>query len=216
MRRTDASFHRFSWARAIAIAEAFVDALPRHAVHGLTVVGSVRRLEPFVGDIDLVIACEDRPAVARACVSHRSVVQVIDRRAEYLCLQLRERPLLDVWLVAPENQGAAVWLYTGPRDYTRRVRERALQHLGIAVTGGRLIDSRGNVVVATTELIAAQTLGIDLLPAELRQAQLVAGFWPTLTQSADGHAVSRIDHMRSIADRSVRVQPARVGLWMHR
>lgn len=161
---------RMLLAHALPLAEALAGqlrALP--GVADATYAGSIRRMKETVGDIDVLVAAADGPAVLAAVRDLPIVTGVIatgDTTASVLTTSGRHA---DVRVIAPESWGAALQCFTGSAEYNVRLRE-------IATSRGLAIDEHGLVRLADGERLAAAreedlyaALGMATPPPEIRE-----------------------------------------------
>lgn len=90
------------------------------------VAGSIRRLSPVIGDIDIVVVVPELEEVLHWAVSiladHSSkIIQGGRRRATFLVNETQ----VNVWCCLPDEAGACLFYATGPRDYNIAYRRKA-------------------------------------------------------------------------------------------
>jgi len=175
--------------RATAIAETVLDRL--RTVPGVTwalPVGSLRRGQDMVGDIEIVAATsQPADAIAELLIVPESprVLHKTERRL-YLLI---ERIQVGVRLPDPENAGAALLYLTGSTAHFEALRARA-DASGWRLTADGLYDGDGTLRPSPTEDAVYATLGLPCIPPEIREgteeiALANRGELPTLVARAD-------------------------------
>ncbi|MET0773078.1 MAG: DNA polymerase/3'-5' exonuclease PolX [Candidatus Limnocylindrales bacterium] len=120
---------RLHMAEARALADRFgalVETFP--GVASVTACGSVRRGRETVGDLDLLVACDDPAAVLEEVHAATGVERVVAgvRGGGYrTSVQLLRGPQVDVMTMAPERAGTYLVHFTGSAAHNVRLRERA-------------------------------------------------------------------------------------------
>jgi DNA polymerase (family X) len=127
-------------------------------------VGSVRRHEPMIGDLDFVYIGKLDPAevLARAAREADAVTQSGDDRA----FGVWDGWAINLWRTTVESWGAAMFAWTGPQKYVIGYRMKAKR-------AGMLLNERGlfrnGVMLAgATEEDVVRALGKELKAPELR------------------------------------------------
>ncbi len=130
--------------------------------------GSLRRFKETVGDLDLVVACADSPALMAAFTSHPNVVRVLGQGENKSSVELHDGLRIQLWAQPPESFGA-LWMYaTGSKDHNVRLRELA-QRRKLSLSERGLTDEAGNLLRYPTEEEVYTALGLDWVPPELRE-----------------------------------------------
>jgi DNA polymerase (family 10) len=175
--------------RATVIADAVLERL--RAVPGVNwalPVGSLRRGQDMVGDIEIV-AATSRPADAIAALltvpDSPRVLHQADRRL-YLLI---ERIQVGVRLPDPENAGADLLYLTGSAAHFEALRARAAAS-GWRLAADGLYGSNGTLQPSPTEDAIYAALGLPSIPPEVREgtdeiALASRGELPALVARAD-------------------------------
>jgi DNA polymerase (family 10) len=112
---------------AAAIAERLREQLERHPkVSRCSVAGSIRRGLSTVGDIDLVVASDDAPAVAQAFLARPDIALVYAKGPQRVSVALESSIDVDLRIVSPACFGSALLYLTGSRVHTVALRRLAL------------------------------------------------------------------------------------------
>ncbi len=160
--------HRFDAAEAIG--RKFLAAIA--GVPGVvqaSLAGSLRRRLETIGDIDLLVACEDPESVRRAFLS---VPGIRAREAEgetKLRVVASEGIAVDLRVVEPEAFGAALCYFTGSKLHNTRLRGLARER-GLKLNEYGLWKNDRRLAGASEEEIFA-ALGLAYVPPEMREDQ---------------------------------------------
>ncbi|MFC6615073.1 DNA polymerase/3'-5' exonuclease PolX [Halopenitus salinus] len=150
----------------------------REAVTKLEVCGSIRRWRDTIGDVDVLVASDDREAVVEALVDWPEADATIEagtNKASVRANGLR----VDLRVVAIEEFGAALQYFTGSRDHNIAVRNRAIDR-GLKVNEYGVFDVSdvddpdagqrvGDRVAGETETGVYDALEMAWIPPELRE-----------------------------------------------
>jgi DNA polymerase (family 10) len=178
-------------APARAIAAGVVNTLRVHGgVERIEVAGSLRRMRETVKDIDILVTSRDPGRVIQTLTSLPSVSEVIARGDTKASVRHHDGLQIDLRVVAPDAFGAALQYFTGSKEHNVRVREIASRR-GLRISEYGVFDERsGRRVAGETEADVYATVGLPLIPPELREnrGEIEAardGRLPTLVGVAD-------------------------------
>jgi DNA polymerase (family 10) len=194
-------------------------------VEGVTAAepaGSLRRMRPTVGDLDILVAAEDSAPVMEAFTSLPGVTRVLGKGETKASIEFSDGLRAQVWVHPPQNFGTALQYATGSKDHNVRLRELALdQGLSLSEHALTRTDGSGEITCATeAEVYAA--LGLPWIPPELREDRgevqaAKAGKLPKLIEVRDIRAdlqvhstwsdgkLSIVEMAREAAKRGIRV-----------
>lgn len=191
IRAAERQERRVLLAHALEIAETLIDAL-RNAAPALdqaAYAGSLRRGRPTVGDLDILAAADDAPAVVRAFTTLPLVARVESAGDEKASILLHNGMQADLIAVPPGVWGSALQHFTGSKAHNIRFRELALaQGLSFSEHGFRRTD--GTLLTCATEEEVYATVGLPWIPPELREDEgefeaARAGMLPRLVELSD-------------------------------
>lgn len=144
------------------------------------VAGSLRRWRSTIGDIDVLVASADAPKVVEAFTAWPDADEVIEAGTSKASVR-SNGVRVDLRVVVPEEFGAALQYFTGSKDHNIEIRNRAIDRdLKINEYGvfditnvddpdaGQRVGER---IAGETEADVYETLGLPLIPAELREAR---------------------------------------------
>ncbi len=140
----------------------------------VTPAGSLRRGRETAGDLDLLVtgpACqpEKSDAAVEYVAAYPGIHSIIAKGENKVSFYLSNSLQVDVRLLPSESYGAALQYFTGSKAHNVSLRQRALK-MGYTLSEwslARLDD--GSTVAAATEEDIYSALGMDWMPAELRE-----------------------------------------------
>jgi DNA polymerase (family 10) len=163
-------------------------------VDKITPAGSLRRGRETVGDLDMLITGQftesQRDKVIDAILNFPGIQEVLARGENKVSFKLRSGLQVDVRLLPPDSFGAALQYFTGSKNHSVSLRQRALK-MGFTLSeyGLARLDDETRVAGKTEEEIYRK-LGLQFIPPELREnlGELEAageGTLPELITEAD-------------------------------
>ena len=160
-------------------------------VRRIEVAGSLRRRRPTIGDLDLLAAVDDPPAVIAALDGLREVDKVVAAGTDKSSILLAESGLrVDLMVCPPEAWGTHLVHFTGSKDHNIALRGMALDRgWSLSEKGWKVIDS-GELLLDSEEADVYERLGMPWIPAEIREGDgeieaALAGTLPTLVTRDD-------------------------------
>jgi DNA polymerase (family 10) len=143
-------------------------------IEKVTPAGSLRRGRETVGDLDLLVtgpACtpEHTAAAVEFVAAYPGIHDIIAKGENKVSFNLSSGLQVDVRLLPSDSYGAALQYFTGSKAHNVALRQRALK-MGYTLSEWALarLDDGSTVAAATEEEIYA-ALGMDWMPAELRE-----------------------------------------------
>ena len=131
--------------------------------------GSLRRMRPTIGDLDIAVAAKDSKAVMEAFVGLPRVLRVLGRGDTKASVEFTDGVRAQVWVHPPEEFGTALVYATGSKDHNVRLRELALaRNLSLSDHSFLKMKGKGEILCATEEEVY-ETLGMAWVPPELRE-----------------------------------------------
>jgi DNA polymerase (family 10) len=159
---------RLALGRAVAALDRVCQRLHGRMRHSerLEIVGSVRRSEPTIGDLALLVSTTAHEGALREIQEILEPPTVLHRGPRRLSL-VTDGEVVTVHAVSPDEFPCALLYYTGSAAHVRALQTRA------AARGGRLSASGLQLPGATaspcrTEADVYEALGLDYVPPELR------------------------------------------------
>ena len=155
--------------------------------------GSLRRMRPTVGDLDILVAAPDSAPVMQAFTTLPGVLRVLGRGETKASIEFNDGVRAQLWVHPPERFGTALQYATGSKDHNVHLRELALEkHLSLSEHALLKTDGSGEILCASEPEVYA-ALGLPWIPPELREDRgevqsARAGNLPDLIEVADIHA----------------------------
>lgn len=139
-------------------------------VQQVVIAGSLRRRQETIGDVDMLVTCEDSGPVMEAFVGHPRVERMLSHGPTRSSVILGNGLQVDLRAVPEESFGAALQYFTGNKDHNVQVRHIAKQ-LGLKVNEYGVFREEDEARVAgETEESVYEVLGLPCFAPELRQA----------------------------------------------
>lgn len=129
--------------------------------------GSLRRFSETIGDVDIVVATEDPPAVHRSVLEFPEVNDVVGSGKTKTSFLTREGLQVDVRTVTPDQLGSALLYFTGSKTHNIQLRQKAIDR-GWLLSEYGLFDGE-RVVASKTEPEIYRALGMEYIPPTLRE-----------------------------------------------
>jgi DNA polymerase (family 10) len=145
-------------------------------IDAITPAGSLRRGRETVGDLDVLVtgpACANdakRAGLIEKIVTFPGIDQILVKGDNKVSFKLSSGLQVDVRTLAPDSYGAALQYFTGSKNHSVSLRQRALK-MGMTLNEYGLTRLKDNKVVASrTEEDIYGTLKLDWIPPELRES----------------------------------------------
>lgn len=156
--------------RAEEYATPLVEYLKEHdGVQRIVVAGSYRRRKETVGDLDILVTCENKEAVMDHFTSFEDVDEVISSGETKSSIRLRSGLQVDLRVVADESYGAALVYFTGSKQHNIRLRERALDRDLKINEYGVFREGEDKPVAEKEEKEVYEAVDLPVIPPELRE-----------------------------------------------
>jgi DNA polymerase (family X) len=130
--------------------------------------GSLRRMRPTVGDLDLLVASSHPKQVMQAFIEHPQVLEVIGHGDMKSSVEFHNRLRAQLWVQPPERFGTALVYATGSKDHNVRLREMALDQ-GLSLSEKSFLKEDGSEILCAREEEVYAVLGLPWMPPELRE-----------------------------------------------
>lgn len=130
--------------------------------------GSLRRMRPTVGDLDLLVSASDSGPVMEAFTSHPRVARVLGRGDTKASVDFYSGMRAQLWVYPPERFGIALQYATGSMDHNVRLRELALSQ-GLSLSDHAITRNDGTEILCATEEEVYAVFGLPWIPPELRE-----------------------------------------------
>jgi DNA polymerase (family 10) len=139
-------------------------------IEAVTIAGSLRRGRETIGDIDLLVTGPAAAVALDRVAANPRVYEVLGRGPNKTSVKLgREGLQVDVRALDSATFGAALQYFTGSKEHSVALRQRAIR-MGFKLSEYGLFKADDDTRVAgETEESVYQTLGLDWIPPELRE-----------------------------------------------
>ena len=173
-------YRRISGRFLIDEADRTAEKLAEHLKHvkgidAITPAGSLRRGRETVGDLDVLVTgpcCvndQQRAALIEEIVRFPGIDQILAKGDNKVSFKLRSGLQVDVRTLAPESYGAGLQYFTGSKNHSVSLRQRALK-MGYTLNEYGLTRLKDNKSVAgKTEEDIYHALKLDWISPELRE-----------------------------------------------
>jgi DNA polymerase (family 10) len=176
---------------ALELAELLLERLGSIAsVRRAAYAGSLRRMRETIGDVDLLVASDDADPVMEAFTGYGVVDRVIARGDTKSSVITRSGLQVDLRVIPLEAWGAAMIYFTGSKAHNIRIREMAVRQ-GLKLNEyGLYVAKTGKLIVAETEEVVYERLGLPWIPPTLREDRgeieaALEGTLPTVIELKD-------------------------------
>ncbi|MBM7558105.1 DNA polymerase/3'-5' exonuclease PolX [Halanaerobacter jeridensis] len=139
----------------------------KEGVNKVTAAGSFRRRKETIGDIDLLVTCEDREKTAQAFVDYEDVKEITAQGEKRSAVILKSGLQVDLRIIDEEQYGSALMYFTGSQAHNVVLRQLA-QDQGLKLSEYGVFDGEDNLASATEEEVY-QALGLNYITPELRE-----------------------------------------------
>ena len=182
---------RLLLSEVLPVAEELAEALRAHpASEDVTVAGSARRLAETCKDIDLIATASDPKALATALTEHELAAASGSSGKAGARITTYNGVSVDLRIVTPDAYGNLLQHFTGSKQHSVELRERAVK-MGLSVSENGIADvESGTVQRFETEAEVYERLGLAYIEPELREgrgeiAAAASGELPELVTAAD-------------------------------
>ena len=133
------------------------------------IAGSFRRRKETIGDFDVLIETEKRPAsIIELFTKQDEVKEVIAAGDLKASVILRDSFQVDVRVVSEDSWGAALLYFTGSKEHNVALRTIAMNK-GLKLNEYGLFTSDEKVIASKTEEEIYESLGMDQIEPEMRE-----------------------------------------------
>jgi DNA polymerase (family 10) len=159
--------------RALPFADEMVTAMREacgRSIHDIMAAGSLRRMRPTIGDIDILVASNEPDKIVQAFVRLPQVREVNAEGGTKASIVAQNGMQVDLRVLEPERWGTALQYSTGNKEHNIQLREVALSR-GLSLSEWDFKNVKtGEAILVATEEEVYRKLGMDWIPPELREA----------------------------------------------
>ncbi len=169
IRLVESSKGRMLLSNAYQAGKMMADFLLAQGVEHVSLAGSLRRMKETIGDID-VLAGSDEPArVMYQFVHGPEVKEIIGQGQTKASVRLKDDLQVDLLVVPDKSFGAALQYFTGSKEHNIKLRSMAIDQGYKLNEFGLFRKDTDEVVAGHTEEEIYRTLGVDIMPPEMRE-----------------------------------------------
>jgi DNA polymerase (family X) len=139
-------------------------------IENITPAGSLRRGKETVGDLDVLVTGPGAAAALEKFVIHPKAQEILGKGENKASIRFGYEGLqVDLRALGSESYGAALQYFTGSKEHSVPLRQRALK-MGLTLNeyGLAKLDT-GEIVARETEEEIYEALGLAWIPPELRE-----------------------------------------------
>jgi DNA polymerase (family 10) len=169
---SDGPSERLLLSDVLPVAEELAEALRAHpASEAVTIAGSARRMAETCKDIDLIATASDPKALATALTEHELAAAAGNAGSAGARITTYNGVSVDLRIVTPDAYGNLLQHFTGSKQHSVELRERAVK-MGLSVSeNGIAVIESGTVERYETEAEVYRRLGLAYIEPELREGR---------------------------------------------
>ena len=137
-------------------------------VQKVDVAGSYRRRKETVGDIDILVVCNDSEKVMDKFVDYEDVTKVISKGETRSSIQLRSGLQVDLRAMAKKSYGSAMVYFTGSKAHNIEIRKMA-NDKDLKINEYGVFKNEDEHVAGKTEEEVYEQIGLPFINPELRE-----------------------------------------------
>lgn len=130
-------------------------------------LGSLRRRQETIGDIDIAVATRQPEAVIAYFIKYPQAVKTIEKGVKSAAIRLQSGVQIDLRVSRPEEFGAMQQYFTGSKSHNIKLRELALKK-GLSLSEYGIKSGRKRYKYAEEEAFYKK-IGLIWIPPELRE-----------------------------------------------
>ena len=189
---------RYLLSEAFPVAERFLNHLKKlKEVKIAEPLGSLRRMNPTVGDIDIAVASNHPKAVIKHFTAFGEISKVLEAGERKSSIILKNGMQIDLLINPPESFGSLLQHFTGSKNHNIKLREFAIKKkMSVSDYG---IKYKGKLHEFQGEEEFYQFLGMDWIVPEMREdtGEIEAAFVHKLPKVIEGRDVRGDIHLHS-------------------
>lgn len=140
------------------------------AVSKAVPLGSLRRMMPTVGDIDIAVATNKPREVIDHFVSYPYKERVIEKGSSTASILTSSGRQVDLMVAPVDSFGALLQHQTGSKNHNVHLREYALKKgFSLSEQGAKDLNNEGKLKIFDTEEKFYENLGMSWIPPEIRE-----------------------------------------------
>lgn len=141
-----------------------------NAIHNIAPAGSLRRMKPTIGDLDILVSSDASEKVIAAFVNLPIVREINAKGTTKASIVAHNGLQVDLRVLESKHWGAALQYFTGSKEHNIALRQIALdQGLSLSEWGFKRVKDAQEIFAPTEEEVY-EKLGLQWIPPELREA----------------------------------------------
>lgn len=157
---------------AFALAQEIIEYLKKHKdVIEAETLGSLRRMNSTIGDVDIAITSKNTKAVIDYFIAFPGKERIIERGPTTASILIGGGKHVDLLVLPPRQFGSMLQHFTGSKHHNVALREFSLKKgLSLSERGIKLLKKKGNPLLEfKSEEKFYEYLGLDWIPPEIRE-----------------------------------------------
>lgn len=168
LKRKNIYEYRINLYRAEQIARPLMEYLKNiPGVKQIEIAGSFRRRKETVGDLDILVICDNNEIITKKFIEYDAVAKVLSHGLRRSSILLRSKLQVDLRTFAKDNYGAALLYFTGSKEHNIQLRKTAIEH-GLKINEYGVYKGKKKIA-AKTEKEIYDLVGLDYIAPELRE-----------------------------------------------
>lgn len=140
------------------------------SVKQIDTLGSLRRMKPTVGDVDLAVQSNQAQEVIDFFVARDDVGEILNQGSVKASVQLKDGTQVDLRVQEEKSYGALLQYFTGSKEHNIHLRELAMDRdLSLSEYGIRQGGKEGRLIEFATEEEFYEHLDLPWIPPEMRE-----------------------------------------------
>lgn len=161
---------RMKLSHAHVIAEDIVNVLKKvKGVYAVVIAGSYRRNKETVGDLDVLVTCNDSSSVMEQFIHSGIENKVLSYGKTKSSIRLLSGLQVDLRVVSKESYGAALHYFTGSQAHNIEIRKRAAKY-GLKINEYGVFKNEERIG-GKEEVDIFRSVGLPFIAPELREGQ---------------------------------------------
>lgn len=168
VKKIRSEYNRIKLSTADKYALSFVEYLKKSEnVRNIEIAGSYRRRMETIGDIDILVTCDNNLGIMDKFINYEDVQEILAKGETRSSVILKSGIQVDIRVVPQKSYGAALLYFTGSKSHNIAIRTIAKQK-GWKVNEYGLFKGE-NLIAGEIEEEVYKKLGLSYIPPELRE-----------------------------------------------
>jgi len=141
-----------------------------NAIRDIAPAGSLRRMKPTIGDLDILVASDTPQKIIAAFVNLRLCARSTRKARRKQASSAQNGLQVDLRVLEPKHWGSALQYFTGSKEHNIALRQIALdQGLSLSEWGFKTVKGEKEIFTPTEQEVY-EKLSLPWIPSELREA----------------------------------------------